>query len=48
MAKTPKPLRRWKRKFMRSMRGEHKLKMLPCGTKQHADTLRPRTLRIYR
>ena len=53
MARTPKPLRRWKRKAFRSLRGDHRLQFTRSGRQIRAGgdagfNLRPRSLRLYR
>lgn len=52
MARTPKPLRRWKRKAFRSLAGEHRQRLTPPGRRIRIGGdgfhLRPRSLRLYR
>lgn len=49
MARTPKPLRRWRKKVMRSLNGKHRTQFNRDGSQRYVDSsLRPRNLRIYR
>jgi len=53
MARTPKPLRRWKRKAFRALAGDLKQRFTRSGARiriggEAGFNLRPRSLRLYR